>query len=459
MFSGNDHRSFRIDVAGNLRQEEPMNVPKKTIVFALLGLALFSTGLQADQIPLILGQRERNAVFDGWLAKRLDTILPDVMRREKIDMWIVVSRENCEDPVFLSLVPAASFASWRTAMLVFCDRGKEGVERLSLSRAGQGDLYKEVWDSAKSDQWTALREIVQARKPKRIGINEGDVFAYGDGLTASLKRKLEATLGPEYSARFTSAQYLTVGWLERRLPEEIEVYSQLAAISHAILKEALSRQAITPGVTTTNDLFWWLWDRTESLRLHVWAGATVSIQRPKDSPYKDDVIRRGDLVHIDYNFDCFHLGTDTKGCAYILKEGETDVPEGLKKIMADGNRMQDILMGELKEGMTGNQILPIALKKVREAGITGKILAHPVGFHGHGAGTSIGRWDNQVGLPGLGDYPLYPDTCHAIELTATGKVPEWGNQEVTMELEEDAAFTRQGTFFLDGRQTSIILIK
>jgi hypothetical protein len=432
---------------------------KKSIALMLLGLGLVSAGLFADQIPLIPGQRERNAVFDGWLAKRLDTILPEVMRREKIDMWVVISRENNEDPVYLSLVPAASFASWRTSMLVFHDRGKEGIERLSLSRNGVSDLYKEVWDSTKTDQWTCLEQVVKSRNPKRIGVDEGDIFPYGDGLSASLKQKLTATIGPECSARLCSAQNLAVGWLERRLPEEVEVYSHLAAVSHAILKEALSRQAITPGVTTTTDLFWWLWDRTESLRLHVWAGATVSLQRPANSPFKDDVIRSGDLVHIDYNFDCFHLGTDTKACAYVLKEGEDDVPAGLKKVLADGNRMQDLLMGELKEGMTGNQILPIALKKVREAGITGKILAHPVGFHGHGAGTSIGRWDNQVGLPGLGDYPLYPDTCHAIELTATGKVPEWGNQDVTMELEEDAVFTKHGTFFLDGRQTSIIVIK
>ena len=436
-----------------------MNVTKKTIAFMILSLGLVSASLHGDAIPSILRQRERNAVFDGWLAKRLDTVLLEIMRREKIDMWIVISRENNEDPVFLSLVPAGFLASWRTYMLVFYDRGKEGVERISISRMGAGDLYKEAWDSAKTDQWTCLAQVVRERKPSRIGIDEGEVFSYGDGLTASLKQKLVDALGPEYASRLCPAEKLAVGWLERRIPEELEVYPHLAVMAHRILEEALSSKVITPGVTTTLDLAWWLWDRTEELRLHVWATAGVSIQRPKNSPFKDSVIRRGDLIHCDYVFSYLHLSTDTKACAYVLKEGEEDVPEGLKRALSAGNRLQDILIGELKEGLTGNQILAAALKKAKEAGIKGTILAHPLGFHGHGAGTNIGRWDNQTGIPGTGDYPLFPETCHAIELTATSVVPEWGNQEVTMELEEDAAFTKQGTFFLDGRQTSIIVLR
>jgi hypothetical protein len=436
-----------------------MNVTKKLSVLVFLGLGLSLAPLLGAQIPSILGQRERNAVFDGWLARRLDSILPEIMRREKIDMWIVISRENNEDPVFLSLVPAGFLASWRTYMLVFYDRGKEGVERISISRMGAGDLYKEAWNSTKTDQWTCLAGVIRERKPSRIGIDMGEVFSFGDGLTASLKQRLVDTLGPEYASRLCPAEKLAVGWLERRIPEELEVYPHLAVMAHRILDEALSSEVITPGVTTTLDLAWWLWDRTEELRLHVWAMPGVSIQRPKDSPFKDSVIRRGDLIHCDYVFSYLHLSTDTKASAYVLKEGEEDVPEGLKSALSAGNRLQDILIGELKEGLTGNQILAAALKKAKEAGIKGTILAHPLGFHGHGAGPIIGRWDNQTGIPGAGDYPLYPETCHAIELTATSAVPEWGNQEVTMELEEDAIFTKHGTFFLDGRQTSIIVLR
>ena len=432
---------------------------KKAIAFLVLGAGLLAAGASGDSIPSILGPRERCAVFDGWLEKRLDTVLPDVMRREKIDMWIVVSRENNEDPVFLSLVPAGYLASWRMYILVFFDRGREGLERISISRMGAGGLYKEAWEYGKTDQWACLGRVVRDRNPRRIGINESDAFSDGDGLTASLKRKVVDAVGPEHASRLCSAERLAVGWLERRIPDEIEAYSHLASIAHAVLAEALSRKVITPGVTTTHDLSWWLWNRNDELRLHTWAQAGVSIQRPTTSPFKDSVIRRGDLIHVDYVFDYLHLGSDTKACAYILKEGETDVPEGLKRALAAGNRVQDILIGELKEGRTGNEILASALKKVRDEGIKGTILAHPVGFNGHGAGTIIGKWDNQVNVPGAGDYPLFADTCHAIEVTATTPVPEWRDQDVLMELEDDAFFGRNGIFFLNGRQTSIIVIQ
>ena len=436
-----------------------MNKAGKRILAVLCGAVLLSAGLRADRIPAILGQKARTAIIDGWLAKRLDTVLPEILRREKIDMWVVISRENNVDPVFLSLVPGNFFSSWRTYMLVFFDRGKEGVERISISRMGAGDLYKEAWDSTKTDQWTCLGRVIRDRKPKRIAIDEADAFSYADGLTVTLKKRLEAAIGPELAARLCSAEKLAVGWLERRIPDELDVYPHLASMAHRILEEALSRKVITPGVTTTDDVSWWLWDRNDEQKLHTWAQAGVSLQRRKDGPYDDNVIRPGDLIHIDYVFDYLGLSVDTKACAYVLKEGERDVPDGLKKALANGNRLQDILLGEMKEGLSGNRILAAALIRAREAGIKGTILAHPVGFHGHAAGAIIGRWDNQREIPGLGDYPLFADTCHAIELTATTPVPEWGNQEVLMELEEDAVFTKGGTFFLDGRQTSILVVK
>jgi hypothetical protein len=436
-----------------------MNKAKKSIGILLLVALSVSGGLFADRIPSILGRKEQTAVIDGWLVKRLNTVLPEIMRREKIDMWIVVSRENNVDPVFLSLVPGNFFSSWRTHMLVFFDRGKEGVERISVSRNGAGDLYKEAWEFGKTDQWSCLGRVVKERKPKRIGINEADDFSYGDGLTVSLKRKLVEAVGPEYASRFCSAENLAVGWLERRIPEEIEVYSHLVSIAHGVLKEALSRKAVMPGVTTTDDLSWWLWDRNDELHLHTWAQAGVWVDRPKDSPFTDNIIRRGDLVQIDYVFDYLNLSTDVKACAYVLREGETDVPAGLKKALANGNRVQDILIGELREGLSGDAILAAALGKIKEAGLKGTILAHPIGNHGHAAGAIIGRWDHQQGVPGVGKYPLFADTCHAIELTATTPVPEWGDRDVTIHLEEDAVFTKHGTFFLDGRQTDIIAVK
>jgi len=412
-----------------------------------------------EEMPSILSMRERNDVVNNWLKIRLETLLPELMRRENFDMWVVICREYNEDPVFFSLVPFNSLAARRLTMLVFYDRGEKGVERLAVSRYGIRDFYEGVWQPEKIEQWECLAEVIKERNPKRIGINESDTFAFGDGLTSSLKKKLVRALGPEYSSRLHSAEKLAVGWLERRIPEELEVYPHVVAIAHRIIAEAFSREVITPGVTTTQDVSWWIRERFRELRLGNWFHPSVSIQRSKKSKNNGNIILRGDLLHCDIGITYLRLNTDTQEHAYVLREGETDAPQGLKEALKLGNRLQDILIVEFKKGRTGNEILAAALKKAKDAGLKASIYSHPLGFHGHAAGPTIGLWDNQVNVPGKGDYRLYYDTCYAIELNIRTNLAEWGGQEIRIALEQDGAFTRKGVHFIDGRQTEFHLIK
>ena len=437
-----------------------MSKERKTVLLvSFLILALLPVLSGKEEMPSILSMQERNAVVNNWLKIRLETVLPELMRREKFDMWVVICREYNEDPVFYSLVPYNSFAARRLTMLVFYDRGEKGVERLAVSRYGIGNFYEGVWQPEKIEQWECLAKVIKERNPKRIGINESDTFAFGDGLSSSLKKKLLRILGPEYSSRLHSAEELAVGWLERRIPEELEVYPHIVAIAHQIITEAFSREVITPGVTTTQDVSWWIRERFRELRLGNWFHPSVSIQRSEKSKNNGDIILRGDLLHCDIGITYLRLNTDTQEHAYVLREGESDAPHGLKEALKLGNRLQDILIGEFKEGRTGNEILAAALKKAKEAGLKASIYSHPLGFHGHAAGPTIGLWDNQVNVPGKGDYRLYYDTCYAIELNIRTNLAEWGGQEVRIALEQDGAFTRKGVYFIDGRQTKLHIIK
>jgi len=433
----------------------------KKIIIPLLFLVFSFTPLlsREEGMPAILSMQERAAVVDNWLNIRFNRLLPELMRREKFDIWIVICREYNEDPVFLTLVPYTSLAARRLTVLVFSDTGKEDVERLAVSRYGIGNFFKGVWEPKKIGQWECLVQIIKERNPERIGINESDTFAFGDGLSASLKQKLIRFLGPKYSSRLHPAENLAVGWLERRIPEELEVYPHIVAIAHRIIAEAFSRKVITPGVTTTQDVVWWIRERIHELRLNTWFQPSVSIQRPESSESKGNIIRRGDLLHCDIGITYLRLNTDTQEHAYVLRENEKDAPYGLKKALKIGNSLQDILISEFKEGRTGNEILAYALKKAKAEGLRASIYTHPLGFHGHGAGPTVGLWDNQVRVPGKGDYPLYYDTCYAIELNIRASVPEWGGQEVRIALEQDAVFTREGVSFLDGRQTEFHIIK
>ncbi|MFB0543357.1 MAG: M24 family metallopeptidase, partial [Candidatus Bathyarchaeia archaeon] len=207
---------------------------------------------------------------------------------------------------------------------------------------------------------------------------------------------------------------------------------------------------------------WWMRQKILDLGLRTWFQPSVSIRAPGQQDSRSEGARKlillGDLLHCDFGIQYLGLATDTQQNAYVLKLGEEDAPEGLKAALGTANRLQDIVVGEFVAGRTGNQILAASLEKSRAEGIKGAVYNHPIGYHGHGAGPTIGLWDKQDGVPGRGDYELFDDTCHAIELNIRQEVQEWGGQEVRMALEEDVVFTGGKVHWLAGRQTKLHLI-
>jgi hypothetical protein len=172
------------------------------------------------------------------------------------------------------------------------------------------------------------------------------------------------------------------------------------------------------------------------------------------------VIERGDVLHCDVGITAMRLNTDTQHMGYVLREGETDAPAGLKQALLVGNQLQDIVMSEMKPGRTGNEVLASSLAALRNAGIDGTVYSHPIGEHGHGAGPLIGLWDRQDGVPGNGDVELRPSTWYSIELQAASAIPEWEGQQVRMMLEEDAELTSEGSMrWVLRRQSEFHLVR
>jgi Xaa-Pro aminopeptidase len=425
----------------------------------------FSDRIRDQLLPL----RKQAEVRNEWLRQRLDLILPELMAREGFDMWIVATREYNEDPVIMTLLPEPAMAARRRTILVFARRPDGGVDRITLDRYGFGEFYAKGWDAdSGEDQDASLARVVQERDPQSIGLNVSELTAFGDGLTYQEHGKIMAALGEKYGDRTLSAERLAVGWLERRLPAEIAAYPQMVAIGHAIIAEAFSPRTIKPGVTTTEDVVWWMRQTMHDAGLRTWFQPSISIQAPGQSFDRPaqmvegkkprTLIQPGDLLHCDVGFYYLGLATDQQQNAYVLKPGETDAPAGLKAALAAGNRVQDIHMEAMAVGKTGNQVLREALERAKAEGLTPSIYSHPLGYHGHAAGPTIGLWDQQGGVPGKGDYEIFDDTCYSIELNAVHPVPEWGDQPVRMALEEDAALTGGTISWLDGRQTELHLI-
>ena len=454
-------------------RSHPHSPIQRTVAFGfvlLLGLAIFLPAQEIANVgdhENILPMRERAKLVDEWLKWRLENILPSLMRREGIDMWLVICREYNEDPVYLTMVPEEHMSARRTSILMFHDQGPEkGVDRLSGSYFELGPLYKPTWDDKKEMQFESLAKAIKARNPRKIGINISDYWAFGDGLSAILKTRLEKALGPEFASRLVSAEGLCLGWLETRSPREMSAYRSICGIGHDIIAEFFSNKVIVPDVTTIDDVNWWIRQRITDLGLATWFKPGISLQRKgmKQRRLEGDarVIRRGDLLHCDVGIKYLGLCTDMQLQAYVCGIGETAAPAGLQEALRRANRLADVFMGEFKAGRTGNQIAEAAMKAGDAEGLRPSVYSHAIGFHGHGAGVTAdarvpGKGPEEN--PWHGEHPLYPNTAYSIEFSSTMAVPEWDNQDVVIGFEEDAFFDGTGCRFIDGRQTKLYLIK
>ena len=424
-------------------------------------IVMNETEAQIPALPPILNARERAATENRILAARLDTIIPAIMREQGVDLWLMVAREYFEEPVVASMLDAENMHARRRTILIFHDPGNgEPIERLTVSRYGLGGLFAPAWDPSKQpDQWQAVADLIAARDPAKIAINTSDLYQFADGMTLSQYEKFTGALPASLRSRIVSGEALAIRWLETRTPAEMEIYPSVLRTAHAIIAEAFSRAVITPGVTTAEQVQWWYRDRLLQLGLEPWFHPSVAIQRAgaKGMLEGDEVIQPGDLLWTDFGINYLRLSTDTQHLAYVLKPGERDAPAGLRQGLANSNRVQDILRRQFAVGRSGNAALALARAEAVAAGLDPSIYTHPIGLHGHGAGPSIGFWDNQNADP-RGSGVINANTAWSIELTTYAAVPEWSGQRVDFRSEENAFFDGKTVRFIDGRQTEITLI-
>ena len=426
------------------------------------------TFLSFSQTP-ILPERERARVVDEILEDRFTNLLPQLMRREGIDMWIIISREYNEDPVMKTMFPSTWLSARRRTIMVFYDAGGDKpLEKLAIARYDVGNLLKGEWDiNVQPNQWLALSKVIDDRNPKKIALNFSKDYGHSDGLTFTEHKEFMTALAEKQKAKIVSADRLAVAWLETRSEKEAAIYPIICRISHQIIEEAFSEKVIHPGITTTDDVVWWMRQKVTDLGLETWFHPTVDIQRLDPESFdhlrtfskrpSKQVIMPGDLLHCDFGITYLRLNTDQQQHAYVLRSGETDIPEYLKKAFMQGNRLQDILTSRFKVGTTGNKMLLESLEQAKKEGITGSIYSHPIGVHGHAAGPTIGMWDQQQGVPGTGDYPLFQNTAYSIELNAAVEIPEW-KKTIRIMLEEDGYYDANGFRYLDGRQKEMFTI-
>ncbi|WP_339841083.1 M24 family metallopeptidase [uncultured Maribacter sp.] len=438
---------------------------KKLFLFVCL---IFIGEIQAQQI---LNEKERAQVIDEVLDDRFNNLLPELMDAADLDMWVVISREYNEDPVIKTMLPATWLnARRRTILLFYRDKAKNSIEKLAVARYNVGKNIISAWDKEKEpNQWKRLMQLISERNPKKIGLNFSKDHNIADGLDKTDYDEFMANLPKKFTSKVTSAEQLAVRWIETRSEREMVIYDQLVDITHDIIAEAFSEKVITPGVTTTSDVEWWMRQKVTDLGLETWFHPTIDIQRSKEELVshlysfsgrpEDTVILPGDLVHCDFGITYLRLNTDCQELAYVLKPEETSAPEFLVNGLKDGNRVQDFLTTNMIKGRTGNEILAKSLSEAKASGLQPSIYTHPLGMYGHSAGTTIGMWDSQGGVmkDDGENYPLNPNTVYAIELNTTINIPEW-NRDIRIMLEEAGFYGEDGFRYVNGRQTELLLI-
>jgi Xaa-Pro aminopeptidase len=432
--------------------------------------------------------REQAVTQQRWLQQRMVRVLPDVMVKHGVDMWVIPMREYVEDPVFTSIVSPTTFAARRRTIYVFYDPCKDIPRalcdapwgRVALGGSSQGGVYRAMRSARQAagpaggraerqaellgdEQWQVLKQLVEERDPRVIAINTSRDWAFADGLTAAESEGMRQALGEKWTSRMRPAEQLAVELIATRLPEEEPFFERMNALAWAIIDTAFSSAVITPGRTSTEDVVWWMRQKLNDLGLDTWFQPSVSVQRRGATAEQlgdNPIIQRGDVLHCDFGVTAMRLNTDTQHMGYVLRDGETGAPAGLRRALASSNRLQDIVVAELRPGRTGNEILRSSLERMRREGIDGTVYSHPVGMHGHGAGPLIGLWDRQEGVPDRGDSKVIPSMWYSIELQATTPVAEWGGQPVRSAQEEDVIIDAAGRVrWAHRRQTEFHLVR
>lgn len=424
---------------------------------------LFTLSLNSQNI---LDEKDRARVVNEILKDRFENLLPKLMDRTGIDMWILISREYNEDPVLKTMLPAEWLnARRRTIILFYRDKAKNTLDKLAVARYNFGENIISAWDKeVEPNQWKRLNQLIEERNPKTIGINYSKYFNIADGIDKTDYEEFIANISKENRDKIISAQKLATAWIETRTTREMEIFSDIVEITHNIINEAFSSKVINVATTTTTDVEWWMRQKVTDLGLETWFHPSVDIQRLTEENQDHlrsfsnrpdrKIIQKGDLLHCDFGITYLRLNSDCQQMAYVMKDDEKEVPIFLKRAFKKGNKLQDILTSNFIEGDSGNTILLNSLNQAVKSSLRPSIYTHPLGSYGHSSGPTIGMWDSQSGVKGNGDYPLYKNTVYAIELNITTYSKEW-SRDIRIMLEEAGYFGEEGFRYVNQRQTEI----
>lgn len=386
--------------------------------------------------------KEQAALQDQILKERLDFLLPKVMANSEADAWIIASKEYHEDLLFPLLVPASYLTARRITILAFVkDHGN--IRRFSISLPDEDleQYYEPYYDYQKESQIEALNRLFCEFDVQHIAWNTSEDSAFADGLSSGLYKQFQREIDDCYVEKFMEDKLLAIKLMEIRTETEKSLYPHVLEAAFSVIEDTFSKASIVPGVTTCADLEWHMKQKVQDMGLTFWFSPTIDLQREGEGPRYYGVIEKGDLLHCDFGIRYMNLCTDTQRNAYVAKDGETQLPEKIRKGFAVNNRFQDIVRENFALGRTGNEVFTAAITQAKKEGIKPCLYSHPCNVYGHGPGTIMGLYTNQNEIPIRGDICLDYDTVFALELNIQ-------YEDMTFYSEETVLFDESGVHFL-----------
>ena len=416
------------------------------------------------------------------VEKKLNDVLPNAMRAHGIDMWIVIDRENNEDPLHDEI--GGRYSGVRGAFIFF-DRGSAGIEKIFVGSHVEPStaISPHVYDSlsyygySKDGLTPIIRNLVHERQPRKIGINQSSTLPEADGLTAGLREFLKDALGAEYADRFTSAELLVRDFRLQKVPEETEVFTDLVIWTDRWMNDGYAK--VVPGETTAADLFWLMEQHAQEIRLDTGAsGSNVAriVREGEQLPLASDhPIEPGDIVSIDSGLKYLGYETDFKRTAYVLKPGETEPPDSIRAAWQTTLNMSDVYIKEMVPGRVGHEVWAAIVGQARELGYRSVgpdaggraatdvrpeigVYGHSVGNNSHDIGARIAQ-DLPFAYGERVRFPLVEGEFVSVEFHLSTPIPEWDGKTWYSRFEENARQGAQTIEWLIPRQEKLILIQ
>ncbi|HET6374052.1 MAG TPA: M24 family metallopeptidase [Candidatus Polarisedimenticolia bacterium] len=419
----------------------------------VLPMLAFHLGLAAGAAPAPVNH-------EAILRERVNTLIPQAMKTQGVDLWLTFTRENTTDPLLATL--GLDHIVARGAFIFILEPGGK-FRKVAIAASydvepiERGGLYDQVIAYKKEGIKPHLLEVIKKADPARIAVNYSRDVTVADGLTVGMRAYLDEALG-DLTKRFVSSEKVVVSLLGRKVPQEIAALREAAEATQRIINEALSGQ-VRPGVTTENALNDWMTGRARELGCDVaFSSIVVGPSRGHSDP-TDRVIQRGDVIRFDWGASFGGYSADIQRTAYVLKEGETAAPGWLEKLWQDSLAANRAAMAACRPGNTGNDVDRAGRTALTSRGYdeyphgTG----HAIGLKVHDVGPMLGPdWRERYGDPVF--FKIEAGQVFAIEPLIYIKPPELG-YDFHVGLEEDVVVDETGAHYLTPPQTELILVR